>query len=89
MGYRGKIWPVHPHKSKMAGLPVFPSVAALPESPDEVFALANAGQLLELEINPLLLCGKADNNRESTHTGMPWMEIMGLVDSPVCRSCVD
>ncbi|MEM7113089.1 MAG: acetate--CoA ligase family protein [Chloroflexota bacterium] len=36
-GFQGEIWPVHPRYQTLAGLPVFPSVKALPEPPDATF----------------------------------------------------
>lgn len=36
-GFEGEIWPVHPSHSELAGLPVFASVADLPEGPDAAF----------------------------------------------------
>lgn len=41
MGFAGDIWPVHPEKTKMQGLPCFPSVAALPSDPDVAFIGVN------------------------------------------------
>lgn len=37
LGYTGSIWPVHPTRAEMEGLPCFPSVEALPEAPDASF----------------------------------------------------
>lgn len=34
LGFDGQIWPVHPHRETIEGLPCFPDVAALPEAPD-------------------------------------------------------
>ena len=36
-GFDGPIWPVHPTRSTLAGLPVFASVQALPAPPDATF----------------------------------------------------
>ena len=41
MGYEGEIWPVHPTKTEVEGLPAFPSVADLPRSPDAAFIGVN------------------------------------------------
>ncbi|MCP4490269.1 MAG: acetate--CoA ligase family protein [Gammaproteobacteria bacterium] len=41
MGYEGKIWPVHPHKSEIQGLAAYASVAELPGSPDAAFIGVN------------------------------------------------
>ncbi|MGC6537068.1 MAG: acetate--CoA ligase family protein [Candidatus Puniceispirillaceae bacterium] len=40
-GFAGHIWPVHPKKDLIAGLPVFRSVADLPEAPDASFVGVN------------------------------------------------
>jgi acyl-CoA synthetase (NDP forming) len=37
LGFKGDLWPVHPSRSEMAGLPCYPSVAALPAAPDAAF----------------------------------------------------
>ncbi|MCP4419054.1 MAG: acetate--CoA ligase family protein, partial [Chloroflexi bacterium] len=37
IGFQGKIWPVNPRRKQMAGLPCYPNVAALPQSPDATF----------------------------------------------------
>ena len=37
MGFAGPLWPVHPTRETMAGLPCFRSVADLPEPPDAAF----------------------------------------------------
>ena len=34
MGFKGPVWPVHPTRSEVAGVPAFPSLAALPGVPD-------------------------------------------------------
>ncbi|TNF65146.1 MAG: CoA-binding protein, partial [Rhodobacteraceae bacterium] len=36
-GFRGEIWPVHPTRHEIAGLPAFRSVGDLPEGPDAAF----------------------------------------------------
>ncbi len=41
MGYEGEIWPVHPHKTEVEGLPAYASVAELPGSPDAAFIGVN------------------------------------------------
>ncbi len=41
MGYQGEIWPVHPTKKEVHGLPAYPSVEALPGSPDAAFIGVN------------------------------------------------
>ncbi len=40
-GFCHPIWPVHPTKSHLAGLPTYPSVAALPFPPDAAFVGIN------------------------------------------------
>ena len=40
-GFEGHIWPVHPTKSEIAGLPAFADVEALPEAPDASFIGVN------------------------------------------------
>jgi predicted CoA-binding protein len=37
LGFDGPIWPVHPTRTEMDGLPCFASVDALPEAPDASF----------------------------------------------------
>ena len=37
LGFGGQIWPVHPTRQEMEGLPCFASVDALPEAPDASF----------------------------------------------------
>ncbi len=37
LGFSGQIWPVHPTRTTMEGLPCFPDVASLPEAPDAAF----------------------------------------------------
>ena len=41
MGYQGEIWPVHPTKKEVHGLPAYPSVEDLPGSPDAAFIGVN------------------------------------------------
>ena len=41
MGYEGDIWPVHPTKKVVEGLPAYASVADLPGSPDGAFIGVN------------------------------------------------
>lgn len=41
MGYEGEVWPVHPTKAEVAGLPAYPSLAALPRAPDAAFVAVN------------------------------------------------
>lgn len=37
IGFQGEIWPVNPHRKQMAGLPCYPDVDSLPQSPDATF----------------------------------------------------
>jgi len=41
MGYAGEIWPVHPTKREVEGLPAYASVTELPGSPDAAFIGVN------------------------------------------------
>ncbi|MGB3898717.1 MAG: acetate--CoA ligase family protein [Mesorhizobium sp.] len=41
MGYAGKIWPVHPSRADVHGVPAFKSVADLPGAPDAAFVAVN------------------------------------------------
>ena len=41
MGYEGEIWPVHPTKTEVDGLPAYASIADLPGSPDGAFIGVN------------------------------------------------
>lgn len=41
LGFSGPIWPVHPTRSDLAGVPCLPSLDALPEVPDSVFIGVN------------------------------------------------
>lgn len=42
LGYTGAIWPVHPTRTEMEGLPCFASVADLPGAPDAAFVAVPA-----------------------------------------------
>lgn len=41
MGYQGEIWPVHPSKTEVHGIPAYASVDDLPGSPDAAFIGVN------------------------------------------------
>lgn len=41
MGFDGDIWPVHPTKREVNGIPAFPSVEDLPHAPDAAFVGVN------------------------------------------------
>ena len=48
LGYCGDIWPVHPTRSEMEGLPCFADVASLPAAPDAAFIAVPAQATVEL-----------------------------------------
>ena len=48
MGYQGQIWPVHPDKKEVGGIPAYASVADLPGSPDAAFIGVNRHLTIEL-----------------------------------------
>ena len=37
VGYTGRIWPVHPTRTSIEGIPSYPDIAALPAAPDAAF----------------------------------------------------
>ncbi len=41
LGFEGEIWPVHPTRSNLAGIPTVPTVADLPGSPDAALVAVN------------------------------------------------
>ncbi|GGL57433.1 acetate--CoA ligase family protein [Wenxinia marina] len=41
IGFAGELWPVHPSKAEVGGLPAVPSVAELPGAPDAAFVGVN------------------------------------------------
>ena len=41
MGYAGQVWPVHPSRPDVHGVPAFKSVADLPAAPDAAFVAVN------------------------------------------------
>ncbi len=41
MGFAGQVWPVHPTRDQIGGIPAFPSLAALPSAPDATFIGVN------------------------------------------------
>ncbi|WP_339114834.1 acetate--CoA ligase family protein [Thioclava sp. GXIMD2076] len=47
-GFTGEIWPVHPKKDRMGGLPTYPDLAALPGRPDAAFIGVN--RMLTVEV---------------------------------------
>ena len=48
MGYAGEIWPVHPTKDTVHGLPCFRSVADLPSAPDAAFVGVNRALTIDI-----------------------------------------
>ena len=48
IGFEGAIWPVHPTRQEIAGLPCFPDVASLPEAPDAAFLATPAAVSVEV-----------------------------------------
>ena len=48
MGFTGPVYPVHPERHAMAGLPCFPSVAELPEAPDAAFVGVRRDRTIEV-----------------------------------------
>lgn len=47
LGFDGPIWPVHPKRGDLAGVPCVPSIDALPEVPDAVFLGVNRHATVE------------------------------------------
>ncbi len=47
MGFEGPVWPVHPRRESLGGLPCRPSVEALPEPPDAAFLAINRDAAVE------------------------------------------
>ena len=47
MGFQGEVWAVHPKATEIAGLPVYPSLEALPAAPDAVFIGINRHATVE------------------------------------------
>ncbi len=48
MGYEGQIWPVHPVKSEVHGLPAYKSIGDLPGAPDAAFIGVNRHLTIEV-----------------------------------------
>ena len=48
LGFAGQIWPVHPTRTEVEGLPCFPDVAALPEAPDASFVAVPAAATVKV-----------------------------------------
>lgn len=47
-GYPGKIYPVNPKYKEIGGRPCYPSIEALPETPDLVLVLVNAARVCDM-----------------------------------------
>jgi acetyl-CoA synthetase len=48
LGFSGDLWPVHPTRSEMEGLPCFADVAALPAAPDAAFIAVPAQATVDM-----------------------------------------
>ncbi len=48
MGYAGGIWPVHPSRAEVHGVPAFRSVADLPAAPDAAFVAVNRSLTIDI-----------------------------------------
>jgi acetyl-CoA synthetase len=48
LGFRGAVWPVHPTRHEIEGLPCFPTIEALPEAPDASFIAVPAAATVEV-----------------------------------------
>ena len=48
MGFDGPVWPIHPTRTTISGVPCFPSLADLPASPDATFVGVNRHATLEV-----------------------------------------
>lgn len=47
VGFQGEIWPVHPTKPEVGGLPAYPSIEDLPSAPDASFVGVNRNVTIE------------------------------------------
>jgi len=48
MGFAGDVWPVHPTRAEIGGLTAYPSLSALPASPDAAFLGVNRHATLDV-----------------------------------------
>ncbi len=48
IGFRGQIWPIHPRKAQIEGIPTYPSVDALPAAPDAAFIAVRREETIDL-----------------------------------------
>ncbi|WP_132443352.1 acetate--CoA ligase family protein [Sulfitobacter indolifex] len=55
IGFKGDIWPVHPKKDSVGGLPAFKTLADLPNAPDATFIGVNRSATIDLvgELNQM------------------------------------
>lgn len=47
LGYKGKIWPVHPKGKPLAGIPAFKTLKDLPDTPDAAYICVNRHNTIE------------------------------------------
>ncbi len=47
MDFDGEVWPIHPHRKKVAGQPTFRTIEDLPEAPDAAFVGVNRHAAIE------------------------------------------
>jgi len=48
LGFAGELWPVHPRRTLLEGLPCYPDVASLPGAPDAAFVAVPAAATVEV-----------------------------------------
>ncbi len=48
MGFDGPVWPVHPTREQIAGVPCYPALADLPAAPDATFIGVNRHATLDV-----------------------------------------
>lgn len=48
MGFDGQVWPVHPTRDRIAGIPCFAALADLPDAPDATFVGVNRHATLDV-----------------------------------------
>ncbi|UWR28690.1 acetate--CoA ligase family protein [Sulfitobacter sp. W002] len=55
IGFKGDIWPVHPKKDSVGGVPAFKTLADLPDAPDATFIGVNRSATIDLvgELNQM------------------------------------
>ena len=56
LGYTGALWPVHPTRSDIEGLPCFADIASLPAAPDAAFIAVPAQATVDV-VRQLAACG--------------------------------